>query len=42
MVKDLPSNTEDEDLILSQENKIPHVAEQLSLHAATKTQCSQK
>ena len=36
MVKGLPSNTEDEALILSQETKIPHVAEQLSLHATTR------
>ena len=42
VVKNRPSNTGDVDSIPGSGTKIPHVTGQLSLHAITKTQCSQK
>ena len=41
MVKNLPSNAEDVNLIPGLGTKIPHAVEQLSLHATTKIRYSQ-
>ena len=42
LVKNLASSARDKGLIPGGEAKIPHVMEQISLHTATKSLCSQK
>ena len=42
VVKNLPFHTGDVGSIPGWRTKIPHATEKLSLHATTKTQCSQK